>query len=86
MDKSIKQVTIETLFVGILLTFLFLILLFITNPFLKNNHMIQMLLSVFLSGGIFHILCEYTGINIWYSKQYCDIVDYCKKKENSSVD
>ncbi len=80
MDKSIKQVAIETLFVGILLTFLFIIVLSITNPILKNNHMIHMLLSVFLSGSIFHILCEYTGVNIWYSKQYCDIVDYCEKK------
>lgn len=80
MDKSIKQVTIETFFVGFLLTFLFGIILAILMPLLKNNHMIHMLLSVFISGGLFHIICEYTGVNIWYSKQYCDIVDYCTKK------
>ena len=80
MDKSIEQLGIETFFVGFLLTFLFGIILAILMLLLKNNHMIQMLLSVFLAGGLFHIICEATGVNIWYSKQYCDIIDYCKKK------
>ena len=30
----------------------------------KKRHNIQMFLTTFLSGGVFHLLCEYSGINI----------------------
>ena len=79
MNKSIKKVTIEAFIVGLFLTILFGIILVIMTPILKNNHMIHMLLSVFIAGGLFHIICEYTNVNIWYSKQYCDIIKYCEK-------
>lgn len=79
MNKSIKTVSIEAFIVGVLLTVLFAITLAILMPLLQKNHMIHMLLSVFISGGLFHIICEYTDINVWYSKQYCDIIKYCEK-------
>lgn len=40
----------------------------------KKRHNIQMFLTTFLSGGVFHLLCEYSGINIWYSKEYMKLV------------
>ena len=29
-----------------------------------------MLLATFFAGASFHLLCEYTGVNVWYVKQY----------------
>ena len=71
-----KVVGIEAPIVGIVLVVLFIGVLVLTNyiSYLKNNHMIQMIISVLLSGMIFHILCEYTGVNVWYSKDYCEII------------
>lgn len=71
-----KVVFIEAPIVGSALVVLFIVVLILTNviPFLKNNHMYQMGSSVFLSGMIFHIICEYTGVNVWYSKDYYEII------------
>ena len=27
-----------------------------------------------IAGFLFHIVCEYTGINLWYSKEYCKLL------------
>jgi len=40
----------------------------------KKNHNCHMMLSIFISGYLFHILCEYSGVNTWYSKDYCEII------------
>ncbi len=73
-NKTFSQIfLIESTIIGISLVLIFsLVLLSITSIKLFNDsHNIQMVLSVLLSGIIFHILCEYTGINAWYSKDYC---------------
>ena len=76
-NKSIAKVCLaEAPVVGILLVVLFLLILVLLNfiPLFKENHNIHMMLSVFISGYLFHILCEYTGVNTWYSKDYCEIL------------
>lgn len=51
----------EAVVVGFLLTIIFAFLkLAITNP----------LVCAFLAGALFHIICEYTGVNEWYVKNY----------------
>lgn len=55
------RVLLEALIVGILLVLLFLLVSrFVTCPFR----------AVFISGALFHILCEVTGVNAWYARMY----------------
>ena len=75
--KSSKNILLtEAPVVGILLVVLFSLILVLLNfiTWFKENHSVHMMLSVFLSGILFHILCEYSGINTWYSKNYCEII------------
>jgi hypothetical protein len=76
--KSLFQVNlIEAPIIGILLVILFSITIIILQliPLLKKNHNLNMILSVFISGALFHIICEYTGLNVWYSKNYYNIIN-----------
>lgn len=76
MGKEISTIAFETLFVGVWLVILFLIILNLTShiELFQKNHPKHMLTSVFLSGGLFHLICEITGLNVWYSKEYCKIL------------
>lgn len=67
--KSIPTILIESSIVAVLLAILFFLLTLVFDKKINN------IIIVSLSGAIFHILCEYTGINIWYSKNYCKILN-----------
>ncbi len=74
--KSFIQVSlIEGSIVGLLLVILFSLLSFLlrNNNLIKNKN-IQLYLSLFISGALFHILCEYTGVNVWYVKNYKELL------------
>jgi hypothetical protein len=58
--KSVSTVLFEAFVVGLMLAILYLG----TIKFLKP------LQAVFVSGVIFHLTCEYTGLNKWYAKTY----------------
>lgn len=63
----------EAIIVGLLL----IILVIISYSIKKNKWILpisenfELFFIVGLSGAIFHILCEYSGLNVWYSKNYC---------------
>lgn len=80
--KTFTRLAGETLFVGIGLVILFIGILLLTSYIqqLKDNHPYHMVLSAFLAGGLFHLICEWTGLNVWYSKDYCKTLDFCVRE------
>lgn len=65
--KSIFRILLEALIVGIGLIIMYNPLKYMLNDI---NHNI----ILFISGALFHIICEYTGVNIWYVKDYNNIL------------
>lgn len=68
--KSPIVVLQEALFVGIVL----FILYSIVNIIVVDNYYKETM-SLIISGIVFHILFEYTGLNQWYSLEYCKILN-----------
>ena len=69
MYKPITTVIIEALFVGIcLVVFTKLVeVVMIKSPGEIDTDMIKI---IFVSGALFHIVFEYTGLNYWYAMNY----------------
>lgn len=63
----------EATIVGLLLIILVIIFYSIKkNKFILSiSDNLDLFLIVGFSGALFHILCEYSGLNVWYSKNYC---------------
>lgn len=69
MYKQVTTVMIEALIVGIcLVVFTKLVEVVIIKSAGKID--MDMIKIVFLSGFLFHIVFEYTGINYWYAINY----------------
>jgi preprotein translocase subunit SecD len=71
MNKSVISIFFEALIVGILLILVYNPIYYLLKDY--NNNFI-----LFLSGFLFHILCEYSGVNIWYVNDYKRILDIVK--------
>jgi hypothetical protein len=71
MNKSVTTIFFEALIVGILLILVYNPIYYLLKDY--NNNFI-----LFLSGCLFHILCEYSGVNIWYVNDYKRILDIVK--------
>jgi hypothetical protein len=67
--KSFNTVLFESIFVGALLVVLYTLVEYITKNLLKFTNIPSFVL-LFLSGALFHLICEYTGINVWYVREY----------------
>ena len=70
--KSFFKVLVEAIVVGLLLVLLCFILFLISDKDpLSRSYLDYILIGI--AGSLFHILCEYSGINVWYSKNYCEL-------------
>ena len=58
--KPLSTLFAEALVVGILLALLYV----------GVSQYFKPLQAVFLSGALFHLVCEFTGVNAWYAKNY----------------
>ena len=73
IDKASKKpyinVLVEAIVVGICLVIFIEIASKIFGVFGMSTRNI-----IFTSGVLFHLFFEYTGINMWYSKKYCELI------------
>jgi hypothetical protein len=70
--KSITVLLLEAIIVGISLVIIALVINKLPElPTLVNNPMID---GIFYTGLIAHLLFEASGVNIWYSKNYCSLL------------
>lgn len=67
MQKEYTIVLIEAIVIGILL-----VLLFNTIKSIIPGY--SLIVYLFITGSVFHILCEISGINLWYVKNYVEIL------------
>jgi hypothetical protein len=58
--KSLSVLALEALIVGFLLAVIFMFVRRFLAP----------VPAVFVSGALFHIICEFTGVNAWYARTY----------------
>lgn len=65
--KDIKLVLIEAIIVGLFLVVLY----FIIDKVLPKQNMY---IKLFVSGLLFHIIFEYTGLNVYYVKEYSKLI------------
>ena len=72
--KSVWYVLFEAFIVGVILVLIVNLLRVTILPYIPNftgkNANIELL---FLAGVLFHLLFEYSGLNLWYSKKYCSL-------------
>jgi hypothetical protein len=74
--KPLSTIFYEATFVGV-----GLILLYVLTEYVFKNLNINIkdplnykYITLFVSGFIFHIVFEYSGVNLWYSKEYCKLI------------
>lgn len=69
MKKEVSLVMFEALVVGIGLVLIYEIVKAFVKPKERVNYSV-----LFISGVVFHLVFEYTGVNEWYSKKYCQLL------------
>jgi hypothetical protein len=69
MAKPNTVILTEATIVGIILILLFYVIQNLTDDLIKNNKY-KFILQLFMTGALFHLIFEFSGLNIWYAKDY----------------
>jgi hypothetical protein len=71
--KEVSVVLVEAIVVGVSLIALFMGVDYLSQyiPDLTNTN--KLWEKLFIAGFLFHLLFEYSGVNLWYALQYCGI-------------
>jgi cation transporter-like permease len=72
--KKVINVLIEASIVGICLVLLVKMFSYTVNYLPNITNTSKQIELVFVSGFMFHMLFEYTGLNVWYSIEYCKLL------------
>lgn len=72
--KPVLTILIESTVVGAGLIALVYIVENYLSKYLPNIIQNKKMQNLFISGFLFHIICEYTGVNTWYAREYCKIL------------
>ncbi len=74
--KNAWNVLIEAFMVGVILALIFIFIKYLFFRYIPNFRGDNMnIVLILISGSVFHILFEYTGVNLWYSKNYCKLAN-----------
>lgn len=72
MVKDVSLVLFEAVVVGVGLILIYeIVKRVVTQIGMKEP---SNLVILFVSGAVFHLVCEYTGVNQWYSEKYCKLL------------
>jgi len=71
--KPLSTVFYEATFVGVALILLYILTEF-AFKYLNIDALNYKYITLFVSGFIFHVIFEYSGVNLWYSKEYCKLI------------
>lgn len=85
MNKSILQIILESIAVGQLLYPVYLLTKYILLPNILPFEITNIYIILFITGFLFHILCEITGINVLYVKNYNSILQQLEHPENNPI-
>ena len=76
MVKEYNTIMMEGVVVGVGLLAIYMAISFVLDlisDYFKLDRF-NLPIKLFISGYLFHIVCEYTGVNVWYSLAYCDLL------------
>lgn len=74
MTKDFGLILFEGTVVGIGLIAVYKLVEMMASSYSLSQNVVLL-----LSGLLFHLLCEFTGVNQWYSLKYCDLLKNDKK-------
>lgn len=74
--KPVDTVLLESLFVGAFLIAIYKVVEKVLKDYMNvSSTYLTLPFMLFVSGFVFHIICEITGINVWYAKEYSKILN-----------
>lgn len=79
MQKSAIQIIIESIVVGQLLIYMYLLVKYVILPNILPFTVESTYIILFVTGFLFHIFCEITGINLLYVQNYTNILNTVKR-------